>query len=167
MKSLIRLMLATLIFTVPLFAGAANRGDCKLFGSWIGYNESGAWWTTTADGQNASKGTLNLEAPGSVVYFQGATAVTELKGAWKKTGGNTYDWTVLGFPYDASGNTLALAKLSGKDTMSEDCNIIYVTDVVLEVFAPTADVNTDAPLSTGYFPDHEGHRIQINLPELP
>ena len=168
MKSLIRLILTALIVAVPVFAGAASNGDCNLLGSWVGYDANGAvWWTSTVDGQNASQGTANLETPGAVVFFPGATAVTELKGVWKRTGGNTYDWTYLGFAYDASGTTLTLGKLIGKDTISKDCNTVYVTDVVMEVFMPTANVNTDAPIATVPFPDHEGHRIQIDHLELP
>jgi len=165
MKSLIRLILTTLIFVVPVFAGAANNGGCKVIGSWVGYDANGlVWWTSTLDGQSASQGTINLETPGAVAFFPGATAVTELKGVWKRTGGNTYDWTALGFAYDAVGTTLTLGKLSGKDTISKDCNTIHITNVVMEVFEPTADVNADTPIATVPFPDHEGHRIQVNLP---
>jgi hypothetical protein len=168
MKTLIRIILTTLIFAVPVCAGADNNVDCKLIGSWVGYDANGAvWWTSTLDGQNASQGTANLETPGAVAFFPGAAAVTELKGVWKRTGGDTYDWTMLGFAYDAFGTTLTLGKLSGKDTISQDCNTVYVTDVAMEVFLPTADVNTDAPIATVPFPDHEGHRIQVDLPVLP
>ena len=170
MKSYIRLFLVTLIliFAVPVSAGNGHKSNCKLLGSWIGYDAVGAaWWMSTADGQNASHGTLNLEVPGSKLFFGGAFSVTELRGSWKKTGENTYDWTVVGFPYLEDTTTMLLAKLSGKDTVSEDCNTIEVTNVVMELFAATADINVDEPFFADDFPDHEGHRIMINLPELP
>jgi len=122
---------------------------------------------STADGQNASHGTFNLEVPGSILFFPGATAVTELRGVWEKTGGNTYEWTAIGFPYDATATTLVIAKLSGKDTIGEDCNTLYATDIVMEIFLPDADLNSDDPISTAPFPNHEGYRIKVNLPELP
>ena len=171
MKFSTRLVLATLIlmFAAPVLAGKGARADCKLLGSWIGYDAGGsAWWMSTADGQNASRGTLNLEVPGSVLFFSPpATSVTELRGVWEKTGKKTYDWTVVGFPYDEVAATVVLAKLSGKDTVSEDCNTLYVTDVVMEVFEADADLNSDTPISIETFLPHEGHRIMLDLPELP
>jgi len=154
-----------LMFAAPTFAGGGHNGDCKLLGSWIGYDSGGsAWWMSTADGQNASHGTLNLEVPGSKLFFTGAFSVTELRGSWVKTGENTYDWTVVGFPYLEDTTTMLLAKLSGVDTLSDDCNTIDVTGVVMELFAPNADINVDAPFFTDIFPDHTGHRILVNLP---
>lgn len=170
MKFFIRLILATsiLMFAAPVLSGEKFEADCKLLGSWMGYDASGsAWWTSTADGQSASHGTLNLEVPGSVLFFPGATSVTELRGVWEKTGGNTYEWTVIGFPYDASATTIVLARLSGKNTINEDCDSEIVTDVVMEVFLPDADLNSGIPISTSLFPDHAGYRIKLDLPELP
>jgi hypothetical protein len=159
------LVILILMFAAPVFAGGGPKGNCKLLGSWIGYDSDGsAWWMSTADGQNASRGTLNLEVPGSKLFFDFAFSVTELRGSWVKTGKNTYDWTVVGFPYLEDTTTMLLAKLSGVDTVSKDCNTIYVTDVVMEFFAPNADINVDPPFFTDDFPDHAGHRILINLP---
>jgi len=169
MKFSIAIATILLMFTAPVFAGEESGADCKLLGSWIGYDVGGsAWWMSTADGQNASRGTLNLEVPGSVLFFSPpATSVTELRGVWEKTGNKTYDWTVVGFPYDEVAATVVLAKLSGKDTVSEDCNTLYVTDVVMEVFEADADLNSDTPFLTLPFPDHAGYRIMLNLPVLP
>jgi len=167
MKNAMKAILVLSVFIVGTSALAAGKveDDCKLIGSWIGYDAYGsAWWMTTADGQNASVGTLNLEAPGSALFLPGAAAVTELRGSWKKTGSHMYDWTVVGFSYDAASTTLNIARLSGKDTLSEDCDTLYVSDVALEVFTPDADLNTDPPIATSGFPDHEGYRIQIHLP---
>ncbi len=166
MKALLSILI--LILVAPALAGEKHERDCKLLGSWIGYDAGGAaWWTTTADGQNAAKGTLNLEAPGSVLFLPGAAAVTEMRGSWVKTGWNTYDWTVVGFSYDAYATTVGLARLSGKDTMSEDCDTVLVSNVVLEYFYPDADLNNDEPYATANFPDHAGYRIQLYRPELP
>jgi len=167
MRFFIRLTLAILImmFAAPVFAGGGHEGDCKLLGSWIGYDASGsAWWMSTADGQNASRGTLNLEVPASKLFFDGAFSVTELRGSWVKTGENTYDWTVVGFPYLEDTTTMLLAKMSGIDIVSEDCNTLYATDVVMELFAPNADINVDDPFFTEIIPDHAGYRILVNLP---
>ena len=170
LKGLMSLLMSALILilAVPAFASGGPKEGCKLLGSWIGYGATGsAWWMSTVDGQNASRGTLNLEVPGSKLFFPEAFSVTELRGSWVKTGENTYDWTVVGFPYLEDTTTMLLAKLSGKDTITEDCNTVYVTEVVMELFDPDADVNVDEPFDTGVFPDHAGQRILINLPEPP
>jgi hypothetical protein len=167
MRFFIRLTLTILIlmFAAPIFAGGGHEGNCKLLGSWIGYDESGsAWWMSTADGQNASHGTLNLEVPSSKLSFDGAFSVTEFRGSWVKISENTYDWTVVGFPYLEDTTTMLLAKLSGTEIVSEDCNTLNVKHVVLELFEPSADINIDDPFYTEIFPDHAGHRILVNLP---
>jgi len=169
MKFTIRLALSVLILMIaaPAFAGGP-KGDCKLLGSWLGYDQIGAaWWTSTADGQNASHGTLNLEVPSAWHFLPGAVGVSELRGVWKKTGEMTYDWAVIGIAYDESATTLGIAKVSGKDILGEDCNTVYVINTILEIFPPDADPNTDTPDDVLFFPDHAGYRIQVNLPEFP
>lgn len=169
MKAFLRLTLATvlLLVTIPAIAGG-NKDGCKLQGSWYGHDGDGiAWWKSTADGQSASHGTLNLEVPSSVQFFPGAVTVTELKGQWKKTSGNTYDWTVIGYPLDATANTLFIAKVSGRDIMGEDCDTLLVADIVMEVFLPTAKIDLDSPIMIETsFPDHPGYRVKVDLPEL-
>lgn len=164
MKFALRLLLASLLTVVAVssFAGSGPASGCKNLGSWLGYDQDGmAWWMTTADGQNASHGSLNLEVPGAVAYFPGAFAITELHGVWERIGGGTFAWTVVGFVYDAGGNTLALARVSGKATLSEDCNSEVISNTLLEVFAPNANVETDTPIDTLPFPDHEGYRVKL------
>ena len=169
MKFSLRLILAILLLlvAVPAVAGG-HKGECKLQGSWYGHDSEGiAWWQSTADGQSASHGTLNLDVPSSVQYFPGAVAVTELKGQWTRTSGNTFDWTVVGYPLDAAANTLFIAKVSGRDIFSEDCDTLLVADIVMEVFLPTANIDTDSPIMVETsFPDHPGYRVKVNLPEL-
>lgn len=170
MKFPIRLLVASLltVISVSSFAGGGPASGCKNLGSWLGYDQLGsAWWMTTADGQNASHGTLNLEAPGAVAFFPGAFAVTEMRGVWEKISGDRIAWTVVGFAYDAAGTTLALARLSGKHTSSEDCNTEYLTDTFMEVFAPDANIETDEPIATMPFPDHAGYRVKLVTFDLP
>ena len=156
-----------------MFAGAISAGDgpnsnCKFLGSWIGHYEDGpAWWMSTVDGQNASHGTFNLEIPESVLFFAGAIGVTEFRGEWKKVGKRTYDWTVIGLPYDETATTLALVKVSGTDTIGENCDTLYATDIFMEVFPPDADPYVDDPVQTSPFPPHDGYRVKVDLPDFP
>jgi len=169
MNVYVRPILAVLLmlFCVPVFAAKDDGDGCKPLGSWIGYDQNGAWWMTTTDGQSASHGTLNLEAPGALVFFPGAFGVTEMRGVWQKYGDDMVAWTVVGFAYDAGGTTLALARLSGKSTFSPDCNTEHLSDVLMEVFGPGANVEVDTPDWTMTFPDHDGYRINLVTFDLP
>jgi hypothetical protein len=158
---------ALVLSTFPAVA-YSHSGDCKASGSWYGYDESGSiWWTSTIDGQSASRGTMTLEDPGSVNFFDGAYAITELKGQWEKTAGNTYDWTVVGFPYDETAASLVIVKVSGTNIVGEDCDTVLITNIVMEVFPPFANIYTDDPVAVDdSFPDHPGFRIKVDLPAL-
>ena len=48
--------------------------------------------------------------------------MTSLRGAWERTGGNTFDYTFLGYAYDESGIPIYTAKVIGDITLNEDCN---------------------------------------------
>ena len=48
-----------------------------------------------------------------------------------------------------------------------NCNTIEVTNVVMELFVATADINVDEPIFADDYPDHVGHWIMIKLPERP
>jgi hypothetical protein len=169
MKRLLEFFLCVIlaVLTLPAVAGH-HEVDCKAGGSWFGYDEQGSiWWTSTVDGQSASHGTLNLEVPGSVNFFDGAFAISELKGQWEKTGGNTYDWTVVGIPFDEYAASLLIVKLSGSNILDEDCDMMMVTNLVMEVFPPVADIYADDPAAVDTsFPDHPGYRVKVDLPEL-
>ena len=170
MKFPTRLFAALLMAVIAVSSSAGNgpENGCKPLGSWLGYDAFGsAWWMTTADGQNASHGTLNLEVPGSVVFFPGADGVTELRGVWEKTGANQVAWTVVGFAYDVNKITLGLARLSGKSTFRPGCDSERLSDVFLEAFAPDADLDIDAPIWTMPLPDHDGYRIKLVTNDLP
>ena len=153
--------------TIPAVAGD-HEGDCKAGGSWYAYDEYGSiWWTATIDGQSASHGTMNLEVPASVNFFDGAFAITEMKGQWMKTSGNSYDWTAVGFPFDEDAASLLIVKVSGSNILGEDCDAMMVTNIVMEVFPPFADIYTDVPDAVDdSFPDHPGFRVKVDLPEL-
>jgi len=170
MKFPLRLILALLMAAValPALAGNEQGNGCKPLGSWLGYDAFGsAWWMTTTDGQSASHGTVNLEVPGATAFFPGSAGGTEMRGVWEKLGGNQVAWTVVGFVFDADQVTLALARVSGKSNWSPDCNTEHLSDVLLEAFAPDADLDVDAPLWTTPLPDHDGHRVKLVIYDLP
>ena len=170
MKYLARLFIVTVLVTLSFasYAGKKMTGHCRLFGSWIGYDETGAaWWTTTVDGHSSARGTVILEVPQSVTFYPGATDATKARGIWERTGGNTFNWTVVSIVYDETFTTLYQARVSGKDTIGDDCDTLLVSDIVMELFDPYADLNSGDPIGVMLFPDHFGYRLKVVSPELP
>ena len=170
MKYLARIFIVTVLVTFSFASYAGNKmtGNCQLFGSWIGYDETGAaWWTTKVDGHSSARGTLVLQVPQSVTFYPGATDATQARGVWERTGGNTFDWTVVSIAFDETFTTLYQARVSGKDTIGDDCDTLYVSDIVMELFDADADLNSDDPIGMMLFPDHPGHRIKVVNHELP
>ncbi|MEJ2754233.1 MAG: hypothetical protein P8169_16410 [Chloroflexota bacterium] len=103
MKYLARILIATVLVTLSFasFAGNKMSGNCQLFGSWIGYDETGsAWWTSTVDGHSSARGTLILEVPESLLFYPGATDATKARGVWERTSGKTFNWTVISIAVD-------------------------------------------------------------------
>jgi hypothetical protein len=150
---------------------------CKLHGSWFGYEPTigDAYWMSTASGQSASAGTLVLEVPGfditltagdpPTATFPDALKITDLRGTWERIDGNTFAFTVLGIVVDESGVTQYIAKLTGTDTLSDECNTMFIENTKLQIYLPQADPFADAPLIGPMpYPDHYGFRMKVDLP---
>lgn len=180
------------LLSAPVFAGEGPMGEgrngkapigegpsegCKLLGSWVGYqNETGyAWWMSTASGQNASAGTLVLEVPGfdvtfpvgepPVATFPDAVKVTDLRGTWVRTDGNSFAYTALSIVVDANGVPQYISKLSGTETLMDECNTMFLENTALELFLPSMDPFEDDPIIGPVpFPDHYGYRMKVDLP---
>ncbi len=80
-----------------------------------------------------------------------------IRGNWKKTGPNTFAITALGFGVDGAGNVLYSARMTGTDTMSDDCNKVTI-NVKLQILSPTFQ-----PLYGPAVPQdtHYGYRILV------
>ena len=174
-----------LMLSVPALAsgGLKNQASegpfegCKLLGSWLGYSTStgDAWWMSTASGQNAAGGTLVLEVPGfdvtlpagspPVPTFPNAIAGTDLRGTWVRTGSNSFAYTVLGIAVDEYGATQYISKLTGTETLIDECNTMFLENTALQIFLPMMDPFTDSPIIGPIpFPDHYGYRMKVDLP---
>lgn len=178
-KGLMSLLLSSLILilAVPALASEGPKDGCKLLGSWLGYSTAtgDAWWMSTISGQNASAGTVVLEVPGfdvtfpvgdpPIQIFPNAVKMTDLKGTWERTGGNTFAYTVLGIVVDENGVTQYIAKLSGTETVFEGCDTMFLEHTTLQLFLPAANPFADDPLIGPVpFPDHYGYRMKVDLP---
>jgi hypothetical protein len=147
-------------------AEQANAHGCTLLGSWIGFNATGeAYWTSMANGMTASSGTYTIDVPSFDLTlgntFPTAVRMTLPRGVWRKTGGNTIAFTVVSLIVDANGNPVWTAKLSGADTMEENCNRLYVTST-LEVFLADMNPFTDPPWFSLVINPHYGYRMRVD-----
>lgn len=167
MKHLIFLLTAAIAF--PLSASAND--SCQYIGSWFGYDaDENVSWTSQAVGPNSSAGTMLLELPGLDITFGGAFDVVNvtgnLKGAWERTGGNTFDYAGMGFATNAQGEAVWAVRLTGDLTVTGDCDVLEVENTWMSVYIldPEYDpvpVWERAPdIGPVPFAPHNGYRIK-------
>jgi hypothetical protein len=163
----------------PAIADSAGKG-CQFQGTWFGFNpDTGALtgWVVTVAGQASHGGTNNLEYPFFDPMLNGlfptATAISTLRGSWVRTGGNTFDYTMIGIAIDATRNPVWIGKLSGHITLSADCNTETIEGTTLELFAPNENPYTGTKMELPFGlpnpisqPTHWGFRTSIDFPEL-
>jgi hypothetical protein len=166
--------------TPGLALGDGSGKGCQFHGTWFGFDPgTGALtgWMVTAAGQASNAGTNNLEFP---IFnptlsnlFPDATAISTLRGSWVRTGGNTFDYTMIGVATDVARNVVWIGKLSGHITLSADCNTETIEDTTLEVFAPDENPYTGTRMELPYGvpnpipqPTHYGFRTSVDLPDL-
>ena len=124
--------LALFVFwAASVVAASAENDGCKLQGSWISYDANGVpTWMSSVNGQSNSTGANELEYPAEFPtlptpegpLFPNAVGMTQLRGAWERTGGNTFKYTFLGYGYGENGVPLWIGRMSGPITLSDDCN---------------------------------------------
>jgi hypothetical protein len=161
---------ALVLFTAHTtgFAKDNNSAGCRFQGSWIGYDAAGASWLSTAAGQSASSGTYALETPGFDVTFGQsfpAAYASTFRGSWERLDGNTFGATLLAIAVDASGAPVYIAKLSGIDTLSKDCNSMSIVATV-ELFWGNEDPFEDVPFLVMELPPHGATRLSVDPPAL-
>ena len=156
------LLLTYLMFSYgPTTALAAKSEGCLIQGSWIGYHGSSAYWVSTASGQNAASGTYELEVPGYLNQLPGAVRASAMRGNWERTGDYSFRVTTVGIAVDSTGSTLYIVKVSGDDTLSEDCNSMSINSSI-EVFWGDQDPFEDDPFLVVPPVPHMGYRMSID-----
>jgi hypothetical protein len=127
----------------------AGKSSCSLLGGWVGYDELGATALITYDGKSESYGASDGDFPALDPTLYGAfpTAVktTSLRGEWKRTGGNTFDYTLIVLAMNDANQTVGLAKFTGDKVVEEDCTRMVVS-VQMEVYLPNMNPFGDDPL---------------------
>jgi len=175
MKRLFVLLALLLAFSLANAADdeSDNGGNCPYTGSWLGYNAEGmVSWTSQVHEISKKHGTMLLEIPFPASSFNGygfdAVAIlSNMKGEWKKIGGNSYFYRAVSFAYDANGEAEWIAKLTGTATvLGNDCELLHLTDTVLRVYFANADpfLADDSYFWSQEFDPHYGYRIRADLP---
>lgn len=168
------LLVVSLMIPGLAYAGDAGKG-CSFQGTWFGVqNPEDArltGWMVTVAGQSSNGGTNNLEYPGYDTTlggaFPAAVRLSTLRGAWQRTGGNTFAYTMTGIAVDANNLPVWFGKLSGNITLSSDCATETITGK-LDVFVPGMTGYESpfdgTPVVTAPLPTHYGRRVYLDLP---
>ena len=161
-------------FTIPgvALAGGGGKG-CSNIGTWFGVvapdDTRLTGWVASALGKSNNEGTNLFEYPTFDATLNGmfseAARLGSMRGNWKRTGGNTFDYTFMGTAFDASNVPVYIAKVSGQVTLFNHCQYQYTTalmDVFLPFMSPFYDqpINPE-PISLGEF---YGYRAKVDLP---
>lgn len=166
MKHLTLLLTAVLAFPLNAF----GKDSCQYIGSWFGYDaDENVSWTSQAVGPNTSGGTMMLELTGFDITFGGLFNVTSagiLKGAWERTGGNTFSYAGMSFATNADGGAIYAVRLTGDLQVVGHCDVLEVESTWMSIYildpdndpVPVWERNPDiGPLP---FAPHNGYRIE-------
>jgi hypothetical protein len=175
-------------FGFPGTALAGGGKGCSNIGTWFGVASSDPtvvapppWtktiltgWSATVTGKSSNEGTNLFEYPTFDASFSeipdlagkppfvDAKRVGSLRGTWKRTGGNTFDYTFMGFAYDAEGTPVYIAKISGQVVLINNCQY-QTTTAVMEVFLPIMNPFYDEPIAAIPLGVSYGYRAKVDL----
>ena len=196
-KNIIRgalLCILLLGFAIPgvALAGGGGKG-CSNLGTWFGVGPVPpgeqpppaeelmpppwhpmylAGYSVTVTGKSNNEGTNLFEYPTFDATLEGlfpeAARIGSMRGNWKRTGGNTFDYTFMGFAYNVVNMPVYIAKISGQVVLINNCQYQYTT-AVIEVFLPDMNPFDDepmepTPMSLGVF---YGYRAKVDLAPMP
>ena len=176
--------IGTAILVLGLAApGLALAGDakgCSILGTWLGFdpanNDALTGWVVSATGSSNNAGTNSLEYlnldPTIGMLFPTAVRMNTLHGVWERTGGNTFNWTMIGYTVDAAGDIVWIGKLTGNTVTSDNCSVETILDTKLWIYAPDQNPYTGELMVLPYgvpnpllFPTHYGFRATVEVPE--
>lgn len=164
MKKIISLYVALLI--ISWVAASVATAGCKIQGTWINFDDNGIpGWVASSHGQSNSSGTSVLEYPAFTLGDSNVFDGTQMRGAWKRTGGRTFDYTMMGYSYNADGYPLYIIKMSGTMTVDKGCNTSEVT-ATINIFAcdyspGCPDPYTDTPDDIIDYPTTYAKRVMV------
>ena len=131
--------------------GLASAKDCSPLGTWFGVDPDThvlTGWMDSMTGQSSNEGTISFDArtfdPTLFGYFPTAVPGGGDKGVWKRTGGNTFEYSFMGIAVDSSNAIVYIGKTYGTITMLADCKTAHIT-AVMAVYLPTDNPFEGAP----------------------
>ncbi len=93
----------------------------------------------TVTSKSNNKGTNLFEYPNFDATLGGtfseAVRIGSMRGNWERTGGNTFDYTFMGFAYDMFNMPVYIAKISGEVELIENCRY-QKTTAIMAIFLP-------------------------------
>ncbi len=136
---------------VPTALAQENGGakGCSIIGSWMtdpkqrfdplppnlaDYNIP---WMATFNGESSHSGTMVTMVPLWPEELPPGVKVTDLRGNWERTGGNTFKFTQVGWGVNGSGDAVLVFRNSGTTTLSENCSVSRV-ESTMEALSPEA-----------------------------
>jgi len=173
MKKLISYFMAIgLVFLMASGVAMAGKDDgCRFQGSWISFTDNMPGvpdgiptWVAGIHGQSASSGTNELEFPA----FDADMGVppgagTQMRGAWERTGGNNFAYTMMGYGYNpVSGAPVYAIKMSGTITLYDACDTGDVTaSINIYDCDPACNPYTDEPDDSFDYPTTTAYRVMV------
>lgn len=168
------LVVLLLGFAIPGVALADDGGKgCSNLGTWFGVMGPGdtrlTGFSATVTGKSNNEGTNHFSYPNfdptfglDVPPFSLAVSTTDFRGNWVRTGGNTFDYTFMGFALDAANAPVYIAKVSGQVALIDDCQYQYIT-AVMEVFLPSMSPFHMEPIAVIPLGEFYGYRASVDL----
>jgi hypothetical protein len=159
---LIGLMVAWIAAPAVAVAGGSGQG-CSLLGTWFGIDPAAqtlTGWMVTVQGSSNNEGTNVLEFPTFDVTLGGAFPAaygSTSRGWWRRTGGNTFEYSFMSIATDYSRIPVWIGVVSGNIEISSDCTTETIT-AGLAVFLPDMSPFEDEPVLTLALPTHYGRR---------
>jgi hypothetical protein len=149
----------------PDIAIATGGPGCIFQGSWYGLNDDGGViWTSSVQGQSTASGTIITDKPGLDLTYNGYFPVvksTPLKGTWERSGSNTFRFTMIILAVDENGSTVYTGKLSGTDTLIDNCNTEFIQNT-MEIYLGDKNPFVDPLDFVIPLNDHYGYRMRVD-----
>ena len=178
--AIVGILLLGLAIPGVTLAGDGGKG-CSIQGTWFGVMDPPnrdmalTGWLLTVAGKSNNEGTNNLEYPNfdptlaalglhKTEPYSLAVGITNLRGVWKRTGGNTFDYTFTGFALDEANMPVYIAKVSGHVRLFGGCQYELIT-AFLEVYAWGDNPFLGTPILETPLLNHYGYRAKLDLPD--
>ncbi len=163
---------ANLAVPTALAQDDGGAKGCSIIGSWMTKvtpkfqpPDLTLPWLATMNGESSHSGTIVSVVPLWPAPLPEGVKVTDLRGNWERTGGNTFKFTQIGWGVNANGVGVVVFRNSGITTLLDDCSLMKV-ESTMEALSPNLEPGPD-PDDVALLPPMFARRIPIRPPALP